>query len=150
MKEIMIAALLLLITSCTSNIQNDSLKADHIVDTTNVADSVKRILSNWRQDSIGCLRLRNIDDGILLVQAFNLDTASREDVIRVLGRPNDEEINDEWVDGITYEDCLILTYYCWSACVDITRKDMIRPMMWMVVAITTNTNRVVHVRTAMT
>lgn len=51
-------------------------------------DSLQQIVSQWRSDTSGCLRLRHPDKIKLVVEKFNLIGQDSTEVLKHLGRPN--------------------------------------------------------------
>lgn len=146
MKVIVIELLaILLLISCNQDIQTNSQTLEREIDTLTTIDSVKSILFKWHKDSLGCLDLRDIKDGLFLAEYFNLKGTAKERVIEVLGEPTEVQQKAEWVEGVEHENCTVLIYYCWSAC-----KDGERPTLavgWVFIAIDNISKKVIEIRT---
>lgn len=149
MKAIIIYPFLIAsLIACSHSIQSDSQVIERQLDTLTTDESVRKVLYKWHKDSLGCLEIRSIKDGVFLSEYFNLKGSTIERVIEILGQPTKIDKDFDWVDNEEYKEwnCTVFSYFCWSAC-----KQGERPALatgWVNIAIDNLTGRVIEIRTA--
>ena len=139
----LVAALLLI--NCSQDVQGTSQTVEKRIEALTTNESIRKVLFKWHKDSLGCLDLRDIKDGVFLAEQFDLQGNTKERVIEILGEPTEVQLKAEWVDGVDYDDCTVFLYYCWSAC-----KAGERPTLatgWVFVVIDNISKKVVEIRT---
>lgn len=133
-------------TNRSQDIQANSQTLERNLGALTNNDTIRPILFNWRKDSVGCLMLRDVRDGVTLAEYFALKGQSKERAIEVLGNPTEIRQQTEWVEDIKYEDCTVLVYYCWSSCQDTNKLPFAQG--WVYVIINNHNLKVIRVRTA--
>jgi hypothetical protein len=96
--------ILLLLSSC--DINSNEKRLNNKVEVVNI-DSLDILSEQWKNDSLGCDKIRSIEFFEKLFKEYSLEQKNEEGFLKILGMPNTEE---------KYADKKIIVYYFHSIC----------------------------------
>src|SRR6185312_4871428 len=74
-----ILAFIILLQNCNSG------TVENVAKSANESDT---LLAQWKEDSLGCIGLRTVENARLLFKRYNLQVKTSDDIIALLGKPN--------------------------------------------------------------
>lgn len=145
----LVFAMFLINVSCAGIASESGKQYNNSVDLTSdwICDSISipSILATWKQDSLGCLKLRNQDMAKCLVNHFALKGKSEEEAMQLLGNPNTVEVQRVFLGLLNEEnDFIRLGYYFDVQCNE--KKELVRgDRCWLELIIHPDTRKVVQI-----
>lgn len=142
--------LLILVVSCKNdtrdNVSNRAQLKNALskLGISEISDSTLLILEEWRLDSLGCMRLRNMDKILKVASELDLIGKSREFVVQVFGPPNFVKSVELYIPSIDEQTFTGVGYYFDSICRNAALVDS-SDKCWIEFLVSQKTNTVVDI-----
>lgn len=110
MKSISIVGVFLIFPFCNNN----KIRMNKLTNSTEINDS---LVQQWRNDSLGCKGLRNLNLFEKIYYKYEMDAMSKSEIIKLIGEPNFVYSNPG-VEALNY----YMTSYCKGSSIDSTKN----------------------------